>query len=370
MTVSLAFLEDIPQEVRDEIYDVYIRKSQLAGALYHDTCIATRRSSRNFHYRDEEYADLITIDFNIRRVGNQIGREFTSRMARFVPLHLHGIFQKGEKSFRVEKESLELILPVQIVDTEHGKKEECTEESKGIFIEADYDAEPVERKESNNACEDSETDSWIDQDQPFEWYDGPPTDSPINDPLSEYWDEMGRRQSGAASSDPDGDGGGTNGSEDAGRRTSSGWAGQNPVFDGSSASEHGAATQSTQPPEIWSVSTEGVEEFCRRLMLLEKTQDIVIRFDTQYADWWPSRQSASRAKACENVREVIAASIERIPNLKRYCVQVGEFAVFTSRKKGSTVATSEDHRITSETTEDWRSDAQYRKLLDDLNICW
>ncbi|KAM3420016.1 hypothetical protein BST61_g3327 [Cercospora zeina] len=368
--MALAFLKDMPPELRDEIYDVYIRKGQLPGALYHDTCIVMRGDAETFYSGAEEYEDLITIDFKIRLVGNQISREFTSRIAHFVPLHLQGFFQKGEKSFRIEKESLERILPVQIVETENGEKEECTELSKGILIEADYYLES-EEPEPNYEFDYSDNDNGSDVgQQPSEWYDGPPTNVPINDPSSEYWDEIARRWSAGPTSDADGDGDETTGSGDIATSTTPGWAGRIPVFDGFSFSKHRTTVQTTQPPEVWPVSTEGVEEFCRRLTLLEKTQDIVIRFDTQPADWLRSTQAASRTEACQNVRQAIVASVERIPKLKRYCVQVGDLAVFGSRKSGGTFATLEDYRITSETTEDWRSDAQYRKLLNDLRICW
>ncbi|GIZ43906.1 hypothetical protein CKM354_000711800 [Cercospora kikuchii] len=39
MPMTKAFLDDFPREIRDEIYNVPIKKGQSPDALYHDTCI-------------------------------------------------------------------------------------------------------------------------------------------------------------------------------------------------------------------------------------------------------------------------------------------------------------------------------------------
>lgn len=180
-------------------------------------------------------------------------------------------------------------------------------------------------------------------------------------------------QSEETASGSNNDEGAANSSGNLNTTTSPSSTGENPVFDGYSAND----VEPTPPrdpsdasPEVLQFSTEGLKEFCRRVSLLDNTQDLMIRLDTSPWNWTASDQSEALLQARKTVIGAVVTSIESIPRWHRYCVQVGDLAVFASRKGGSSATGSPDYRITSETTEDWRSDAQYSKLLSDLNVRW
>ncbi|CAK1363895.1 unnamed protein product [Cercospora beticola] len=379
MPMPKAFLDDFPREIRDEIYNVPIKKGQSPDALYHDTCIVMRGdifsgySGPGDRFRDMGYAD-----WKYRLIGRQIDEEFTACMSRFVPLHLQGFLERSGREYDFEKGSLDKILlvegkPIKIYQRWHGP-----EKSKGIFIKANLTApqpEPVEESQFR--------DDGIDHFDPsLDWDWGELANSPPTDPSPEVEDEIAQRQSEENAPGSNDDGGAAHSSESLDTTTTPASAGQNPVFDGSSPdeleptpssdpsnpSDHWGHWPSDPPLEVLQFSTEGLKEFCRRISLLDKTQDLVIELHTSDWNWSPSDQSEALFQARKTVLDAMVTSIESIPHWHRYCVQVGDLAVFASRRVGNSVTGSPVYRVTSETNEDWRTDAQYRKLVSDLRI--
>ncbi|PPJ58546.1 hypothetical protein CBER1_07155 [Cercospora berteroae] len=347
MPMTKAFLDDIPREIQDEIYNVPIRKGQSPEALYHDTCIVMR--------------------------GTAIDAEFTNCMSRFVPLHLKGFLERSGSEYRFEKDSLDKILPVEGKPVKLHGRWHGPEKSKGILIEADFPPPPPEPVEQSHFGDDGM--GPFDPSLEGDW--GELANSPPTGPSAEHLDEIAQRQSEETTSGLNDDEDAASSSENLDTTSSPASVGQIPIINGSSASEV-EATPSSNPSdpsdpsdpslEVLQLSTEGLKEFCRRVSLLDKTQDLMIWLDTSPWNWTASDQSEALLQARKTVIEAVVTSIESIPHWHRYCVQLGDLAVFASRKGGSSVTGSPDYRITSETNEDWRGDAQYRQLFDDLRI--